>query len=680
MTEQPRSHRLHHLALAVAIALACPAMAQAQSATDEQDKAFRLGVVEVIGERIAPADEVRTDIVDEQSIEKHDRTDVAEALDLLPGVTAQNVGNRSERLVFVRGFNSRQVPLYVDGIPVYVPYDGNIDLGRFLTADVSRIVVTKGLTSVLYGPNTLGGSINIVTRRPAAGLQGRVRGALDFDDDFDHSGSRADFSLGFGEEKWYAQASGAWRDRDYFLLPGDFEPTPVQPEGRRINSASEDNSLNLRIGFTPRGDDEYAVSVIRQRGDKQTPPYAGTTPGVRARYWRWPVYDKDSLYFLSRTGLGSDVTLRLRLYSDKFDNTLESYDDATFTTQDRPYAFTSIYDDETQGAGADMEWLVREGQVFRAAASYKSDKHAETDDIGEPWERFEDKIWSIAAEYQFDVATASSVTTGLSFANQEGQRADEKLPDGSIVPFETGSTDAVNGQVVFTHAFSDTLSGSAGYAHKTRFPTIKDRYTSRFGSALPNPELDPEISDNFEIGLEGAVDAFSWKAALFHSELKDAIVSVSIPDSACTSPPCTQFQNIDEQRNRGIELSAQMAFGEAWTVAGNYTWLDRENTSDPDILPLDTPEHSALLWVEWNPLAGLSLMASGEYNSSRNSTTDGLRVADGFTAFALRGRWLFDSGIELSAGIENVADKLYAYEEGYYEPGRRYSFGMGYRF
>jgi outer membrane receptor protein involved in Fe transport len=30
--------------------------------------------------------------------------------------------------------------------------------------------------------------------------------------------------------------------------------------------------------------------------------------------------------------------------------------------------------------------------------------------------------------------------------------------------------------------------------------------------------------------------------------------------------------------------------------------------------------------------------------------------------------------------VENIADELYAYEEGYYEPGRRYSFGLGYRF
>lgn len=667
-------------AVAAAIVASSQAIAQEPAASDGEDSRFQLGVVEIVASRLRLQEEVRVELLDKQAIDLHQRTDLSEALDLLPGVTTQNVGNRSERLVFVRGFNSRQVPLYVDGIPVYVPYDGNIDLGRFLTADVAEVRVSKGLSSVLYGPNALGGSINVVTRRPTGGLEGRVRASAEFDSELDHSGTRADLSLGYGAEKWYAQVSGNLRERDWFRLPDDFEPVPAQPEGRRVNSASEDNSVTLRIGFTPRGDDEYAVSVIRQRGDKQTPPYAGTSPEVRARYWRWPVYDKDSLYFLSRTGFGDDVTLRLRAYRDEFDNTLESYDDATFTTQNRGFAFTSIYDDETMGAGADLEWQVDEQRVLRMAASFKSDEHAETDDVGEPWERFEDEVWSIAAEYQRDVSAETSYTVGASYNKQEGQRADEKLPDGSIAPFETGSTDAVNAQLVVSHRYDYGVTVYGGAARKTRFPTIKDRYTSRFGSALPNPELGAETSDNYEVGLEGGGESLTWKVAIFHSRVKDAIESISLPSSACSSPPCSQFQNVARQRNQGLELSAQRLFGDAWTVSGNYTWLDRKNTSNPELLTIDTPEHSALLSVEWKPVYGLNLMASAEYSSSRNSTTTGSRVADGFTIYNLRGRWQFESGIEVSAGIDNLADELYAYDEGYFEPGRRYNLGLGYRF
>ena len=40
-------------------------------------------------------------------------------------------GARNEYNLLVRGFNARRVPVFMDGIPVYVPYDGEMDLGRF---------------------------------------------------------------------------------------------------------------------------------------------------------------------------------------------------------------------------------------------------------------------------------------------------------------------------------------------------------------------------------------------------------------------------------------------------------------------------------------------------------------------------------------------------------------------
>ena len=76
------------------------------------------------------------------------------------------IGSRNETTVYVRGFDMRQVPLFIDGIPIYTPYDGYADLGRFTTFDVAEVRVSKGFASVLYGPNALGGAINIVSRRP----------------------------------------------------------------------------------------------------------------------------------------------------------------------------------------------------------------------------------------------------------------------------------------------------------------------------------------------------------------------------------------------------------------------------------------------------------------------------------------------------------------------------------
>ena len=56
-----------------------------------------------------------------QRIEKFNRTDLSTALNLLPGVSIANVGPRNESVVYVRGFDLRQVPVFIDGVPVYVP-------------------------------------------------------------------------------------------------------------------------------------------------------------------------------------------------------------------------------------------------------------------------------------------------------------------------------------------------------------------------------------------------------------------------------------------------------------------------------------------------------------------------------------------------------------------------------
>jgi iron complex outermembrane receptor protein len=113
-----------------------------QSVTDTSSflqKIYTLGEVNIS----ATVDKSTVDATDMQ---KYNAKDVGSALRTLPSLVISENGSRNESTIYLRGFDIRSVPVYMDGIPVYVPYDGYVDLARFTTSDISKIDVAKGFS------------------------------------------------------------------------------------------------------------------------------------------------------------------------------------------------------------------------------------------------------------------------------------------------------------------------------------------------------------------------------------------------------------------------------------------------------------------------------------------------------------------------------------------------------
>src|SRR6185295_12299164 len=108
--------------------------ALAQAGATSEAAIFKLGAVTIFGEAPQSADQMPVQI-DATAIELLEKKDLSAALSSLPGITLTRFGGRNEAAIYVRGFARNQTPLFIDGVPVYVPYDGIIDLGRFMTYD-----------------------------------------------------------------------------------------------------------------------------------------------------------------------------------------------------------------------------------------------------------------------------------------------------------------------------------------------------------------------------------------------------------------------------------------------------------------------------------------------------------------------------------------------------------------
>ena len=97
----------------------------------DPNRPFHLGTAEVnVTARTSELSPI-ADSINQTEMSKRNDVNVAMAMENLPGVSIEhNYSGRNQDEVWVHGFNYLQVPLYLDGIPMNVPYDGTMDFKR----------------------------------------------------------------------------------------------------------------------------------------------------------------------------------------------------------------------------------------------------------------------------------------------------------------------------------------------------------------------------------------------------------------------------------------------------------------------------------------------------------------------------------------------------------------------
>ena len=642
------------------------ALAQQAAGKEDADAAapFVLGTVTVIGQRdqlgqVAQLDEQQVGSqVSRAEMRRFNRDNVGDALNLLSGVSL-STNARNEKTVAIRGFDARQVPLYIDGIPVYVPYDGYVDFNRFTTADLAAIQVAKGFSSVAYGANTLGGAINLISRKPAARLEGDT--SIGFG-----SGSERQVSANVGTNQglWYLQAGVSYIDSDGFPLSSDFRPTATEDGGMRNNAYRKDHKLSFKVGLTPdgaRAGDEYALSYYKQHGEKGQPP---STNPVGARYWQWPYWNKESVYFVSQTRLGEVERLKLRLYHDSYDNEITSYTNGSYTTlktsgQGSVSGGRSIYNDSTNGGAVELESFRLAAHSLRFVASYKADEHQELDAKGVRTTWYKDALWTLGAEDSIALSGATELSLGVS---RNELRPDTVYSAGNAytLPGNQAATDLQAG--VF-HTMSPEAKVYATVARKSRLPTLKDRYSQRLGTYIENPSLRAEEALNYEVGYQARVRGLALDAALFYSDVKDKIQSV-----ANVAGVRAQMQNAGRAHISGVELGARGSAGAWLDFGGNYTYTDMKNVSDRAIRLTDVPRHKLTAHAVLHAARQFDVVAIAETNSGR-WVSNTLELG-GFTTVNLKAVYRPMPSLSLEAGVSNLADRNYALADGFPSAGR----------
>lgn len=240
------------------------------------------------------------------------------------------------------------------------------------------------------------------------------------------------------------------------------------------------------------------------------------------------------------------------------------------------------------------------------------------------------------------------------------------------------------------------LSVRANYAEAFRMPTADELYMyddySAFGFGIwaGNPDLDPEKSKTYEVGIDYAKGSLTSGLTYFYTDFEDKI---SYAYDAATE--VTRYENIEGATISGIEGSLQCNIGEFfnWTYVlapyVSFTYLSEFEDEDADQDLQYTPEWTASYGVRLaNPAVGFESKLNfsyvdeqdiNDYEGTGEDTLDGYTVADLSISKQLLS---FDpyGHLSIKADVLNLFDEDYEAVQGYPMPGRGFMVGLKYEY
>ena len=718
--------------------------------------AFTLGQLDMIG----------GGTITNEAMFTFNKQGLGQAVGIMPGVSwastgapsINSSGSRNEGDILVRGFNRFQVPLSIDGVRIYLPADNRLDMNRFVTGDLAEVQVEKGYVSVLNGPGGMGGAINLVSRKPTkeVELEGRV-GAV-FDGDLGDVGSWNTYAYaGTRQKGYYAQISGTIVDRDHFSMSDKFKPAdntvpgylasyPYEDGGARDRSNAEDWRINVKAGITPNATDEYSINYTKQQSEKGAPlhtdrlavqGYFNLNGTQTARFWDWPQWDVSTLSWLSKTQIGDASYIKTNAYYNTFENVTRFYPNAQYLHQQ----VDSPYDDNNFGGFVELGTRLIPQNTLKGVIHFRRDEHTEGN-INfnpvtgafisvDPEQTSQEQTWSFAVENTFHATRQIDIVAGVSYDVNEVLRQD-KVPNDPRPDLE-----AWNGQIAAIYNYSETGRAHASVSSRARFPTLFERYSTRFGSKSADPNVQEERSTNYEIGVsETFFGNLRLSSAIFYSDIDDSIQNAFVGPNGMNSI----IGITADGENYGLELQADLDVAPGFRIGGNYTYIERSldfaaaaaniaakyDTSAPPpnlIAAVEAmkvegmPRHEAFIYASWKPFAQLTLTPSLEIASDRSALITGCRstltygtnanpnsnanVANSgqctpgrtqaqarpnyanigsYATVNFQAAYDFNENTTATFGATNILDQNYSLAEGFPEPGRQFFVNLRSRF
>jgi vitamin B12 transporter len=606
--------------------------ASALADTFERDEALKLPDVLISANRQVEArndSSAANTVFTREDIERLQARSVTDLLQRVPGVqVAQTGGRGSLPGIYIRGTQSAQSLVLVDGQRIGNSTSGDSNLQHLNIEQIERVEVLRGSRSVIYGSDAIGGVIQIFTRRGTEqGLQPRLHVGFGSNQTWERS-----LGLSGGDEQTRFNLGAsldetAGIDRSHTSYPSDSD-----------HDAYRNQSISLSLSHALSDDIEVGANLLDNRGKSEFDnPFGRFDMSTFESVQQQPYSDFDV------SGVSSYLDARV---NDSWKTRVElGHSENREKTFDKLSAERTVFNTYRDS----LTW--QNDLTLDARNSLMLGGDAYQDRINSSTAFDEDSRWNRAAFIQHRFQ-------GDSFSTELGLRHDDNQQFGSQNTWSGTLTVPLNPD-------NDVL---LSYSEGFRAPTFNDLYYPDFS----NPDLKPETSKSYELQWRSQLsDSARLETSLYRTDLQDAIIFGS------NSRP----QNVASARINGFETALkQELFG--WQSNLGVAIIDPRDRDSGHTLARRA--RRTLSWDLDRQFEQIGVGASWQAVSSSYDDLKNENPLGGYALFGLRSSWALNREIKLDLKVDNVFDKGYSRanyshdgsQYGYREEGRAWMFGV----
>ena len=576
-----------------------------------------------------------TTVITRADIEDRQAPDLATLLRGEPGFdVAQSGGIGSQTSLFLRGSNSNQVLVLVDGLRINAVGSGAASVAHLTTDQIDHIEIVRGNVSSLYGSEAIGGVIQIFTRGAAtASTAGTVGAGLTWGSERTRVAT-FDASRAFGpaDVQTRVGVSASYRGAKGFSAIDADRVATANPDYDGYRNRSVSASVAQTIGEHEIGA-RYFESHGRLDFD-ETSDYGYLDPSYDGRV---QTHDERSRQ--------TDASLYGRFRATPFwtvDVLVGQARDLSVNSSSNPFSFVT-------GSSVSTDRQYRLGNTLRV------DAHAVTF----AYEHLDQSGFSTAygngvdgARFSRDVDSVMAGYTGPLFLSDRHEFQANVRHD-RYSDFGGATTGLVAYGLKFADGWKAIVEGSTAF----KAPTFNELYYPFFG----NPSLRPERARSLEAALQYAQAQSLVRLSLFRTRTRDLIVY---------DPNLFLANNVDRARVTGVELTGRTVV-DGWDLTANLTFAR----------PIDEGTGERLLRRAGRNLGVTAARGFGRWRLSGDVQAAGRRYDTDIVTFArtqLAGYAVVDAalryevvrGTSVGVAVTNAFDRRYALVDGYQTAGR----------